>query len=386
MALIGSPRALEVHFVWRVGQTVVRVRPGGPKLTDSSDLSYLVVLLTVGICLYAGPISRRLGVVDMPDGDRKAHPEPTPMVGGIAILLPLCVWCAAQFFRGPPDDLYLTILICGGGLGVVGFMDDQHTISAGARLILLAMLSAVALKLDPALVTNRILVGGGWVQAPLYLIPVLSVVALMGFASAVNMADGTNGIVVALYLIWALCLVAASSGPVAAAAQVIAGAAFVTFMFNMRGRLFLGDCGTFAIGLVVGVLTILSHNAGRVSLETVIVWFFLPVMDCLRLIVVRAWQHRSPFRPDKNHFHHQLAKWIGDTGAFWTYICLTAATSFAATLRPHVAVTCIAILAVFYVGFQFADVLAPRLAVRAIASAKDGRQPGKVVFLKSWKR
>jgi UDP-N-acetylmuramyl pentapeptide phosphotransferase/UDP-N-acetylglucosamine-1-phosphate transferase len=65
----------------------------GVILANNSDISYLVVLLTVVICLFAGPISHRLGVVDMPDGDRKHHPEPTPMVGGIAIMLPLCIWC-----------------------------------------------------------------------------------------------------------------------------------------------------------------------------------------------------------------------------------------------------------------------------------------------------
>jgi UDP-GlcNAc:undecaprenyl-phosphate GlcNAc-1-phosphate transferase len=341
----------------------------GVNVAGNSDISYLMVLVTVVICLFAGPISQRLGVVDMPDGDRKAHPEPTPMVGGIAIMLPLCLWCIIQYFRpGDANDLYPAIAICGGGLAVIGFMDDQQTISAGARLILLALLSAVALKLDPALFTNHVhTVAYGWSSAPYGVIPVLTVVALMGFSSAVNMADGMNGLVVALYLIWGFCLTLLGTGPVQGAAQLIAGAAFITFMFNLRGRLFLGDCGTFAIGFVVGLLAILCHNAGTLPLETVIVWFFLPVADCFRLIAVRAYQHRSPFRPDKSHFHHQLAKWIGESGAFWTYAGVVMVTSLTATLDPHMADVCIAVLAVFYVGFQVTDLLAPARAVDAVA-------------------
>ena len=334
-------------------------------MTGSSDISYLMVLMTVAICLFAGPISRRLGVVDMPDGGRKAHPEPTPMVGGIAIMAPLCAWCLAQYFRMPPNDLYLTIVICGGGLAVIGFMDDQQTISAGARLILLAMLSAVALRLDPALVTQRVFTEAhGWLQAPYGLIPVLTVVALVGFPSAVNMADGMNGLVVALFLVWGFCLTLLGTGPAQGAAQLTAGAAFITFMFNLRGKLFLGDCGTFSIGFVVGLLAILTHNAGRLPLETVIVWFFLPVVDCFRLIGLRTWRHRSPFRPDKNHFHHRLASWIGEQPAFWTYAGIVTVASLTATLDPRMADVCIAVQAVFFIGFMTADILAPARTVK----------------------
>jgi UDP-GlcNAc:undecaprenyl-phosphate GlcNAc-1-phosphate transferase len=334
-------------------------------VAGSSDISYLMVLMTVAICLFAGPISQRLGVVDMPDGDRKAHPEPTPMVGGIAIMVPLIAWCIIQYFRAPPSDLYLVIAICGGGLAVIGFMDDQQTISAGARLILLALLSGVALRLDPALVTQRVFTEAyGWSSAAYGVIPVLTVFALMGFSSAANMADGMNGLVVALFLIWGFCLTLLGVGPEQGAAQIVAGASFITFMFNLRGRLFLGDCGTFSIGFVVGILSILAHNAGRLPLETVIVWFFLPVADCFRLIAIRSWQHRSPFRPDKNHFHHQLAKWIGDTAAFWTYGGMVAIASLTATLDPHMADVCIAVQAVFFFGFQIADVLVPARMAR----------------------
>lgn len=148
-------------------------------------------------------------------------------------------------------------------------------------------------------------------------------------------------------------------GPAQGAAQIVAGAAFITFMFNLRGRLFLGDCGTFSIGFVVGLLAILVHNAGRLPLETVIVWFFLPVVDCFRLIALRTWRHRSPFRPDKNHFHHRLASWIGDQPAFWIYAGIVAIASLTATLDPRMADVCIAVQAVFFLGFMMADILVP---------------------------
>ena len=43
-------------------------------------------LSVVVCCSLAGPVGRLLGVIDYPDGGRKSHAKPTPMVGGIANL------------------------------------------------------------------------------------------------------------------------------------------------------------------------------------------------------------------------------------------------------------------------------------------------------------
>ena len=40
-------------------------------------------------CSLAGTMGRVLGVIDYPDGGRKSHARPTPMVGGIALMVPL---------------------------------------------------------------------------------------------------------------------------------------------------------------------------------------------------------------------------------------------------------------------------------------------------------
>src|SRR3984957_7995773 len=151
---------------------------------------YVPVLLTVAICLFARPIGERLGAVDVPDSPPKTPPDPTPLVGGIAIMVPLAVWATIRLALkdGPPDGLELAILLCGGGVAIVGFMDDQHMISPIGRLILLAIFSYVALRLDPQLFVHRINTStwGSFAPPPALSIS-LTVLALMGFSSAVNM-------------------------------------------------------------------------------------------------------------------------------------------------------------------------------------------------------
>jgi len=84
----------------------------------------VALLISLGILALGWPIGERLGVVDHPDNGRKNHARATPLVGGIAIMVPLLLWSAAGFFW--PDLIGGTpipraVLICGGGAALVGF-------------------------------------------------------------------------------------------------------------------------------------------------------------------------------------------------------------------------------------------------------------------------
>jgi UDP-GlcNAc:undecaprenyl-phosphate/decaprenyl-phosphate GlcNAc-1-phosphate transferase len=339
----------------------------GAGVPGSADLTY-VVLLSVAICLFAVPIGRRLNVIDHPDKRRKDHPGPTPLVGGIAILVPLAVWCVVRIAMGTGavEPLYAAIIFCGGAVALTGFIDDQRPISAIARLPLLAITAGTAMVIDPALVASHVTMASfGVVAIAPALFAVLAAVSLVGFVSAINMADGMNGVVTALFFVWAACLARVGGGSIAAAAQVVAAGAGVTFLFNLRGRLFLGDCGTFGIAFVLGLLTIAAHNAGRLPLETVAAWFFIPVVDCLRLVLERTFEGRSPLKPDTNHFHHRLYRSLGERDARWTYVGVVSVASAVATFEPRLAAVCIALLSAFYGGFLHPEFLGGLLHDRA---------------------
>ncbi|HEX3663872.1 MAG TPA: MraY family glycosyltransferase [Rhizomicrobium sp.] len=343
-------------------------------------LDYLPILLTVAICIFAWPVGDWLGIIDYPDSNRKNHAGPTPMVGGIAVMAPLAVWASAEIIWGRPEaaGFYLTILLCGGGVAILGFMDDQQGISAGGRLLLLAIFAMVALHLDPSLVANRVhLAAGGWLLTPPLLLPALTVLALAGFSSAVNMTDGLNGLVLAFVCIWSSCLAFLGEADVSAAASVIGAASLVALLYNLRGRLFLGDCGAFAVSFVVGLLAVRCHNSGRLHLETALVWFYIPVLDCLRLIVLRLWHGRSPFLPDRRHFHYRLAARLGERGAIVVYVGVVGLTSFTATVMPGLSFLGLTIGSIVFCGFLLAD----GLTSSGVSDESAPVDPGNVIAL-----
>ena len=50
--------------------------------------------LALLILSLAQPLGAALGVIDHPDTERKLHARPTPLIGGIAMMLPLLIWTA----------------------------------------------------------------------------------------------------------------------------------------------------------------------------------------------------------------------------------------------------------------------------------------------------
>jgi UDP-GlcNAc:undecaprenyl-phosphate GlcNAc-1-phosphate transferase len=340
---------------------------------------YVPLLLTVAICTFARPIAQRLAILDHPDGDRKLHSGSIPMVGGLAVTAALTGWAAVRLVSGVvvPEGPELAILLSVGGVAVVGFIDDQRTISPTARLILLAIFAVAAIKFDPVLFVRGLhTLTWGWVPLSLPLSIGLFVFALVGFSSAVNMADGMTGLVLSLICIWSVCIMLRGSG-IADAAELLGAASAVTLLFNISGKLFLGDCGAFALAFALGLFAIECHNQGSLPLETAVVWFLIPVADCLRLIPIRLWRGRSPFRPDRLHIHHRLAARMGEGAAVGTYVGVVAAMSLICTIRPELSVECLSFSFALYLGFLAVDALAPEGVARPVA-----RAPAKVVPLK----
>jgi UDP-GlcNAc:undecaprenyl-phosphate GlcNAc-1-phosphate transferase len=307
---------------------------------------------TAVLCLFAKPIADRLHVFDYPRGGRKHHANPTPQVGGFAILLPLLAWLALQWFFHRGEPLYLVLLLCGAGMGIVGVMDDQSHLSPSGRLLVVGTFTLIGFAVDPNLIAPAIHWASLGVTAlPPSLFVIGAIVATAGFVSSVNMADGIDGLVPAAFLIWCLGFDLFSSGAVQQISFDLTGPVLVVLIFNLQGRVFLGDCGTFGIGFVIAMLALASLRDGKLSAETLLVWFFLPVLDCLRVIAARMFRRRSPLRGGKDHFHHILADIFGNRRAFYVYTATIFCTSALAGFVQRAGIYILLVLTASSLGF-----------------------------------
>lgn len=341
------------------------------------------LLLSLLICTNARPIGQWLKVMDIPDTVRKRHAAPTPLVGGLAIIVPFITCVFFQLYEGHLSDpaLFVAIAVCGSGVALIGFIDDQTPTSPAARVLFLLVFYGVALVLDPGLITKMLYWGSFTATeiSPIAFIILLGVTAV-GLVNAANMADGQNGIVLGMFLIWSVCFALVPDPSIQFAAIALAGLSLLVLGFNLAGKLFLGDCGTYGVTFVFGLLAAAAHAHQIVRLETIVVWFFIPVADCIRLVIARTLQRRSPFVGDRDHFHHRLEDKLGRRMGLVAYLSAVAISSLIATLRPQFGLFAFVALSAFY--FSFARITdGPGVAIEAEAAPGSGGD-GTVIPLK----
>jgi UDP-GlcNAc:undecaprenyl-phosphate GlcNAc-1-phosphate transferase len=345
---------------------------GGAML--SIFLTLIAVFASISICVNAETIGRQIGVMDHPDSQRKTHAKPTPLVGGIGILVPLLVWLGGALASGALvlSPTVAVLMVCGAGVGLVGFADDQIPISPLSRILFLLVFLSAEFVIDPALIAPS-LNWGSFEPTALTAVAYCPLLALttVGIVNAVNMADGQNGLVPGMFIIWSLCLALVGDSLVSQVALILALVSSIVLIFNLRGRLFLGDCGSYGVTFVVGLLGMMTYAQGRITVETITVWFFIPVMDCLRLIATRRLQGRSPVAADTDHFHHRLQAKLGRNYGLVAYLAAVAGTSLIATLAPRFSLVCLIVLTAIYFSFAW---LTDSAASRAKATG-DGVDP-----------
>jgi UDP-GlcNAc:undecaprenyl-phosphate GlcNAc-1-phosphate transferase len=133
---------------------------------------------------------------------------------------------------------------------------------------------------------------------------------------------------------------------VAATLALLLGAVLGFLCFNFPpASIFMGDSGSLVIGLLLGILTVrttfLPHGtdwgAGWYAVFAPVIVLAVPLYDTATVMLWRLRHGKSPFVGDTNHFSHRLvARGMSRRTAVLCIYLVTAATSMAAILLPHV--------------------------------------------------
>ncbi|MEE8525303.1 MAG: MraY family glycosyltransferase [Thermoanaerobaculia bacterium] len=253
-------------------------------------------------------LALRLNAVDQPSR-RKRHRKPTPLLGGLAIFLAFWITVLALVRPLPPGfyELALATLL----VAIVGLWDDLSRLSVSVRLMAQAAAAAAVLATTGAatvFVEYRIF--DSWVNVA------LTFLWIVGVTNALNLIDNMDGVASAVAATAAASYAAllAAGGDVAAAclAAALAGAAIGFLLFNFPpARLFMGDAGSFFLGLTLAVLGIeaqrqTGHRAGWIPAMLILA---LPLFDTTLVTISRLRRGQNPLTtPGRDHLAHRLAR------------------------------------------------------------------------------
>ncbi len=259
-----------------------------------------------------------------PFGERKVHTTTVPPLGGVAIfiafIISTVISTADLSFVALKYIIAATIMMF-----FIGLKDDLIIISARKKFIIQGLAAFLLIVPGGIQLTNlHGLFGIG--QIPGIAGILLTLFVMLTIVNAWNLIDGIDGLASGLAIfasvVFGSWFLLAGHYIYTIMSFALAGSLSGFFAFNvfgMKNKLFMGDAGSLIIGLIISVLVIkfnelnIANTAPYAVAAAPAVSFAVlavPLLDTLRVIVIRLSEGRSPFSPDKNHTHHRLLKII----------------------------------------------------------------------------
>ena len=271
---------------------------------------FIQFLTALFVSMVATPVLIRLaaplGFVDMPN-PRKIHSVAIPRVGGVGMVLgtvsTLLLWVDLE----PSANALL------GGIGllsIVGIADDRYDLHYFWKLLGQCLAVLFVVQAGDVAVGELVFCGAA---APGWLVYPLSVFFLLGATNAMNLSDGLDGLAAGLGILSLGCVAylakLADGEQVVAVCVTIIAATLGFLRYNTHPAVvFMGDTGSQFLGFSAGVLSMALTQQANTALSAALPLLILglPVADTLLVMAERMLRGRSPFKPDRNHFHHKL--------------------------------------------------------------------------------
>lgn len=268
----------------------------------------------------------------------------TPTMGGALMLLAIIIATLATS-RAVTTAIVLAMVVM-IGYGVVGAVDDllairrQRNLGLRARerlsvQIPLALAVAVYVMRRPELGTSLVLPWAGPLDLGWFYL-IFSVLYIVGFANAVNLADGLDGLAGGTVAIaagaYAAIALRVGHQDIAVLAAAVAGACLGFVWFNAHpAQVFMGDVGSNALGAVLAAMAIITKT--ELTLVVVGLVFVLEAASVLlQVAYFKTTGGRRLFKMSPLHHHFELSGWTETQTVMRMWLLAAFAALFGLTI------------------------------------------------------
>lgn len=271
-------------------------------------LAFLAALAAIGLARY-------FGLMDIPgSAPHKQHSRPTPLAGGIALMLTLVA--AGMFLSLFTNPQVRAIFVASLPVFVVALWDDKARLLPRQKFIGQAF---GAFALIASGVHVRIF------DSPEFFVQLSPAIArwlnwgftffwMVSLTNAFNFVDSMDGLAVGLAmntaLFFALFTFEAAQFDLAHLSLILLGACAALYALNSAPAIFfLGDSGAQTLGFWLAALAIVYRPQGANQSSS---WFVpllllgVPLFDMI-LVVISRWRRGLPvYRANRDHTYHRL--------------------------------------------------------------------------------
>ena len=284
-------------------------------------LVIIPVMITWFILDVVRKLSIKLRIFAIPN-ERSSHTRIIPTTGGVALSLSwiLFVLFYSNFTYLPnqgPNSVYIFctagILMC-----IVGFYDDLKQIPSFLKLLLQIAIFFIITIPENSLINSFHGILG------IYELNEFQSILFSGFVfivivNAINLVDGIDGLSASLSLFFMIIssyifYISGKDYYLLTIAFSFSLLVFIIFNISDKRKIFLGDTGSLGLGISIAIVSLGFLNI-NVSYSTflpinaalfIVLILAYPLLDVIRVFVLRIYNKKSPLRADRNHIHHKI--------------------------------------------------------------------------------
>jgi len=296
-------------------------------------------MICFGIMPWVVALAKRLGAMDVPGG-RRAHLQPTPRLGGVAVLVAVNLTLLLNFnYSLALKGVCISALF----VAAVSLLDDIHEVSATTKLLVQFLACALMLAFG---VHIELFEGTGWE------IEIVEFAAtflwMVGITNAFNFLDGMNGLAASLAatvsLLMGLLALLTGQTHMLLLCLAVAGASLGFLPDNARyrspARIFLGDSGSTYLGWMMAGIAVMgdwSPEGPIKAFSAPVLIFSVMIFDMIYTTIARVM--RGDVRSvrewvncvGQDHLHHRfLELGYSPVYAVGTIVALCLVTGLAA--------------------------------------------------------
>ena len=248
---------------------------------------------------------------------RSSHNTLATRTGGIGVFATLLIISSYYYFN--KIDLFdYSLFIPLGIMFIVGVYDDLYNADFKLKFLLQIIVAKIIIDQGYAITNYHGLFG--FYEVPWLLAQLSTLFVFLVIINAINFIDGIDGLAITevIKTILLIEFFSASTSALTPLSILVVFSILPLYYFNFKKsrKVFLGDGGSLLLGTIISIYIFYilgneyTFEAGfqiNKTLFAVLVLLY-PLLDLLRVFIIRIKNGESPFMPDNNHIHHRLLK------------------------------------------------------------------------------
>lgn len=292
---------------------------------------FLAILLSSLLIIPTKKVAQIFNIVDVPNLPRKTQIAPVPYLGGVSVALSfVTVLLIVVVIKNTDFSIRILfgVLIC-LVIGFIGLLDDLLGLGAVSR-ITYQILGAILLNIS----LFNIGIGVNLFQSialNIFFTLIWFILLINSFNFIDNIDGASSGILIISSLTIAIIARLEQDNALYLVSIILAGSCIGFIFWNWYpARIYLGDAGSYFLGSVAALCSILLNPTGLDFPSNILLLFLIfavPLIDTSVALISRIRRKLPIYIGGRDHFSHRLLR-LGFTASTTTIVLLLTTLVF----------------------------------------------------------